>query len=100
MKQHTDAVNYAMEMMTIPLQNVPIEALKYLAFLGDRIGICGDVYVFVYAIHGQIAEKLPCDDEAYKMSSSHQTDYEQAQLEYERIVLENGNWKFRKIPGK
>lgn len=61
----TDRVS---ELMATKIKDVPPLATKFARHLGEKMGLCGEVYVTAYAIYAQCVEGLPCDDPDYVAS--------------------------------
>jgi len=65
------AVTRGMEMMQLPMKNLPPLALAFARHLGQKIGLCMEVYLTAYRIYAQCVEGLPCDDPGYFASPEH-----------------------------
>lgn len=62
-----DALARAMEMLQIPMGQLPRLALEYLNELKSRVGLCIEVCIAAYAAYAQCVEgRKPSDDPAYR----------------------------------
>lgn len=77
------ATERGMEMMRIPMGQLPPIALDHLKWLSSKIGMCMEVCLTVYTVYAQIVEKLPCDDELYIPHIDCIEWYKQHGFEYE-----------------
>lgn len=59
------AVDRAMEMMAIPMNQLPPLAVKFARRLCNEVGMCGETFVTAYAVYAQIVEGLPNNDSLY-----------------------------------
>ena len=55
-----------MEMMFIPMGELPPLALKFLKKLCGEIGGCGETYLTAWTVYAQCVEGLSCNDDLYK----------------------------------
>lgn len=54
-----------MEMMLIPIRDLPELAKGYAKRLCDKVGMCGETLLTAWIVYAQIVEKLPCTDSLY-----------------------------------
>ena len=60
-----------MEMMLIPLGQLPVLARKFAKKLASEVGLCGEVYLTAWTSYAQCIEDLECTDALYMV---HDTD--------------------------
>lgn len=63
-----DAVVRASEWMRTPIKDVPPLAVYYAKYLGNRFGMCDEIWVTAFAHYAQIIEGLPCEDDLYQIN--------------------------------
>jgi hypothetical protein len=54
-----------MEMMLIPMRDLPPLALEFANKLAREAGMCMETLLTAYTVFAQCAEGLPCTDELY-----------------------------------
>lgn len=59
------AIERAVAMAALPMNQLPPLALGFLKHLSSQIGMCGEVCITAYAVYAQIVEKLECNDSLY-----------------------------------
>lgn len=57
------------ELMVMPNNLLPKEALNICKKVFRKIGGCGESYVLSFYIYSQLCENLKCKDKSYKISS-------------------------------
>jgi len=57
-----------MEMMEIPMNQLPELAVDFLRKTSKEVGYCGEVCLTCFAAYAQCVENLPCEDDLYKAS--------------------------------
>jgi len=55
-----------MEMMLIPMGELPTLAIEFGKHLCKEFGGCGEVLITAYAVYAQCVEGLPCTDDNYR----------------------------------
>lgn len=61
-----DALQRGMQMLTIPMTQLPPVALAYCRHLSRRVGMCIETCLTAYAAYAHVVEGLPLgEDEAY-----------------------------------
>ena len=55
-----------MNMMYIPLGEIPSIAMKFYKHLESTMGMCGEVYLTAWTVYAQCVEGLECTDDLYK----------------------------------
>ncbi len=81
------AVIRAIEMMALPMNQLPESALKYAALLSERYGMCGEMFVSAWAAYAQIVEELPCNDDLYMAGDAVRCEWLEAQLDFEMVNI-------------
>lgn len=66
----TDAVDRAMQLATIPGNELPELARQTRERLSRRVGGCGEVFITAFAWYAQVCECLPCADPAYRVDEA------------------------------
>lgn len=99
---NSPAVNRGVEMMKIPMRDLPAEAFIFAGYMCSKYGMCGEVLLTAYCYYAQIVEGLECanDDELYKAHESVRVDWAFVQREWERIVTEEkllARWRPAKV---
>lgn len=65
-KEKNNAVNRAMELMTVPMKDLPPLAIEFMRLLSSEVGYCMETCITAYAAYAQCVENLPCDDYLYE----------------------------------
>lgn len=60
------AEDRGMEMMSIPMDELPPLALAFAKKLCSEVGMCGEVLLTAWTVYAQCVENLPCTDDLYK----------------------------------
>lgn len=81
MKQ-SPAVERGIEMMHIPMRDLPDEALVMCKYMCDRYMMCMEVMLTAYVVYAQVVEGLECDDDLYKLTPFVQADWDAAQAKF------------------
>ena len=55
-----------MEMMSVPMNQLPPLATKYAKKLCGEVGMCMEVLLTAWTVYAQCVEGLTCTDELYK----------------------------------
>lgn len=63
-----EAVDRAVEMMKIPMNELPKRAIGYAKFMCNKYMMCGEVLLTSWAHYAQAVEGLECDDDLYKIT--------------------------------
>lgn len=63
------AVTRAVEMMAIPIKDLPPLAVEFAKLLCAKVGMCGEVLLTAWAAYAQAVEGLECDDDLYQISA-------------------------------
>lgn len=63
------ALEKAQEMMLLPMKDLPKEALEYLKYLSNKVGMCMEVCLTAYCAYNQMVLNMPCNDDLYIVSS-------------------------------
>lgn len=66
--KNKSAETRGMEMMAIPMKDLPPIALDFAKYLCNKVGMCGEVLLTAWTVYAQCVEKLPCTDTLYKAS--------------------------------
>jgi hypothetical protein len=90
------AVQRAVEMMHVPMGELPQPALLYAAFLCQKFMMCGEVCLSAYATYAQIVEGLACDDSLYVVTDEHRAWWAEAQRDFEQVPDPNGKIRIRR----
>lgn len=61
------AVDEAVKMMGMPMNQLPEAAIEYLRHISIETGFCGEVCISAYAAYNQAVLGMPCEDELYKI---------------------------------
>lgn len=59
------ALERGMDMMHMPIKDLPKKARLFAKVLCDEVGGCMEVYITAYTVYAQLEEGLHCDDELY-----------------------------------
>lgn len=62
------SVERGIELLHIPMKDVPLSARQYAQQICHDLGGCIEVILTAYAAYAECVEGLSCDDEAYKAS--------------------------------
>ncbi len=54
-----------MQMMSIPMKDLPPLAYKFMRKMASEIGMCMEVCLTAYCCYAQAVEGLPCTDDLY-----------------------------------
>jgi hypothetical protein len=81
------AVARGIEMLRIPMGNLPQTALVYAGCLCLRVGMCIEVLLSAYATYAQIVENLSCDDDLYLATPTIRAEWDVAQRDYELVTV-------------
>ena len=65
--EKNEALDEAIKMMALPMNQLPKPAYEYLQYLSKRVGFCGEVCLSAYAYYNQAVLKMPCEDTLYKI---------------------------------
>lgn len=90
MTQTDPALVRGMEMLKIPMGQLPEPALLYAAYLNSKVGLCLEVLLTAWTTYAQIVEGLPCEDELYKVDDDIKADWEYAQANFVRLPNADG----------
>ncbi len=82
-KPVSPAVARGMEMLRIPMGDLPSAAILYASYLCRRVGMCTEVMLSAYVAHAQIVDGLACDDPLYFATPEVRAGWEEAQRDYE-----------------
>jgi hypothetical protein len=63
----SSAEERGMQMMATPMKDIPPLAMAYARHLGQKFGMCGEVFLTAWCHYAQAIENLPCSDDLYKM---------------------------------
>ena len=85
------ALTRALEMLRLPMGNLPREALIYAGYLCLRVGMCLETLLSAYATYAQIIEDLPCNDDLYLATPTIRTEWDGAQRDYTLVTVPNGS---------
>ena len=69
-KKKVDALSKAMEMMTLPTNQLPQLCRDYLKHLSDQVGFSGEVCLTAYAHYCQAIENIRCSDISYRIDKA------------------------------
>ena len=58
------------ELLTIPMKDLPALAKDFARKLCKEVGVCIEVMLTAYTIYAQCVENLPCTDSLYKARPS------------------------------
>ena len=61
-----------MEMMQLPMKDLPDLARKFAQYLCLQVGVCMEVLLTAYTVYAQCVEDLPCTDDLYLASPLHE----------------------------
>lgn len=77
------AVTRGIEMLRIPMADLPPPAIVYAGYLCLKGGMCLEALLSAYSTYAQITEGLPCDDDLYLVTPSIRAEWDIAQRDYE-----------------
>jgi hypothetical protein len=84
------AVARGIEMLHLPMGDLPQTALIYAGCLCLRVGMCIEVLLSAYVTYAQIIENLPCDEDLYLATPTIRTEWDVAQRDYELATMASG----------
>jgi hypothetical protein len=84
------AVARGIEMLRIPMGDLPQTALIYAGCLCLRVGMCIEVLLSAYSTYAQIVENLPCNDDLYLATPTIRAEWDVAQRDYELATIATG----------
>jgi hypothetical protein len=84
------AVARGIEMLRLPMGDLPQTALIYAGCLCLRVGMCIEVLLSAYSTYAQIVEDLSCDDDLYLATPTIRAEWNIAQRDYELATIEDG----------
>lgn len=85
------AIARAVQMMSLPTSQVPIPAILYAAWMCNKYGLCGEIFMTAYAVYAQISEGLSVEDDAqYGITEQIRAEYEEVQRDFIKIDLPDG----------
>lgn len=88
--KNSPAIKRGIQMMGLPVHQIPTPAILYAAYLCKKYGMCGEVFLSAYCVYAQIGEGLVCDDPLYGITEEIRAEYEEVQRDFIRIDLEDG----------
>ncbi len=89
--QQSPAVTRGMEMLRLPMGDLPQVAIIYAGYLCRRVGMCIEVLLSAYVTYAQIVEGLSCDDDLYLVTPVIHAEWNVAQRDYEIVTLAIGS---------
>jgi hypothetical protein len=85
------AIKRAMQLMQSPVNQVPIPAILYAAWMCNKYGMCGEVFMSAYCVYAQIAEGLSVEDDAlYGIDEKIRAEWDEVQRDFIMINLPDG----------
>lgn len=63
-----EAVEKAIEMLQIPMKDLPEFAKEFLQHLSNKVGLCIEVCITAYACYNQAVLNMNCNDDLYMIS--------------------------------
>ncbi len=81
---YSPAVERGIEMMRIPMRDLPEKALIMCRHMCDTYMMCMEVMLTAYVVYAQIEEGLECDDDLYRVDLCLQGEWELAQSRYRK----------------
>lgn len=90
MKDPCPAVARGIEMLRLPMGDLPRPALVYAGYLCLRVGMCIETLLSAYSTYAQIVEDLPCDDDLYLATPMIRAEWDVAQRDYELTTVAIG----------
>jgi hypothetical protein len=85
------AIRRAVELMKMPVSQIPIPAILYAAWLCNRYGMCGEVFMTAYCVYAQIAEGLSVEDDAlYSINETIRAEWDEVQRDFIMVNLPDG----------
>lgn len=91
-----NAVDRGVELMRVPMRELPHPAIIFAGYLCKKLGMCGEVMLSAYATYAQVVEGLPCDDDLYFASPSVLAMWEEAQRDYVRVEDPDGRLRVKR----
>jgi len=58
-----------MEMLSIPMKDLPPLAWEFCRHLQSQVGLCIETCLTAYTVYAQCVERLPCTDDLYMARS-------------------------------
>lgn len=68
MENKKDALSEALQMLQIPMKDLPELAKEFLQHLSNKVGMCIEVCITAYAYYNQAVLNMDCSDNLYKIS--------------------------------
>jgi hypothetical protein len=62
-----------MEMLHMPMKDLPPLALAFAKHLCSEVGMCIEVFLTAYTVYAQVVEGLECTDDLYRARADHET---------------------------
>jgi hypothetical protein len=85
------AIKRAVQLMGLPVNQIPIPAVLYAAWLCNKYGMCGEVFMTAYCVYAQIAEGLSVEDDAlYGINETIRAEWDEVQRDFIMINLPDG----------